>query len=204
MIGHRFVREIIEGRMRPETFEQYLLLEGAFVERAIIILAYALADAPSMAARRRLTDALHHLSHDQAAYFERRLGRPASELGPPTGSAAAVALGDALIGFAAHGGCSSALAAMLVAEWMYETWCGEALAAGVEDERIHQWVALHVGSAFAEQVGWLKSEVDRIGAAATTEEKARLATIFRRTLLYEIAFHEAVYEAHDNPGPPRS
>jgi thiaminase (transcriptional activator TenA) len=195
MIGHRFVREIIEGRIDPVVFRRYLVQEGAFVERAITIFAYALADAPTMAARRRLAGVLHHLAHDQVAYFERVLGRPVSELDDGPAPAAAAALGDALVGFAAHGGYESVLAAMLAAEWMYETWCGTALAAGIEDATIRDWVALHVGGAFEDQVAWLRAEVDRIGAAADHGRRRELSLIFRRTLLYEIDFHHAPYDA---------
>ena len=58
---------------------------------------------------------------------------------------------------------------------------------------IRDWVGLHAGGAFAEHVGWVRSEIDSRGPTLTQARQARLGALFEEALQAEIAFHDAPY-----------
>ena len=76
---------------------------------------------------------------------------------------------------------------------MYLTWCSKAAKRPSSRETIREWVALHAGGAFAEQVEWTRSEIDLLGSNQSLEQQSRLCALFEQALAAEIPFHEAVY-----------
>ncbi|MBY2989575.1 TenA family transcriptional regulator, partial [Rhizobium leguminosarum] len=54
MLSHRFVEDVKNDRLSKEAFERYLVYEGAFVDSAISIFAYAAATAGTIAQKRWL------------------------------------------------------------------------------------------------------------------------------------------------------
>jgi thiaminase/transcriptional activator TenA len=58
---------------------------------------------------------------------------------------------------------------------------------------LREWIELHAVPAFADFVAWLRSELDREGAAAAPPMQQRLATLFRTTLELERDFFDAAY-----------
>jgi thiaminase (transcriptional activator TenA) len=66
------------------------------------------------------------------------------------------------------------------AEWMYLTWCSAAHKTASERLVIREWVALHAGGSFAEQVAWVRAEIDASAPRMSAARKARLATCSSR------------------------
>jgi thiaminase/transcriptional activator TenA len=59
---------------------------------------------------------------------------------------------------------------------------------------IRDWVALHAGGAFANQVAWVRAEIDERALRLNARRQARLSALFEQALSAEISFHDAVYE----------
>ena len=194
MLGHRFVLDIKNGTMSSTTFERYLRYEGAFVETAISIVAYAVANSKTMNQKRKLISVLDALANQQINYFERvYLGRKIEPdmidvLIPPV-----VAFQANMLNIAREGNFLDIIVALFAAEWMYFTWCSDAANYPISDPWLKEWVALHADPAFTAQALWLKMELDEAGPALSEKECQHLSRIFARVTELEIDFHNAPY-----------
>lgn len=194
MVGHRFVADIKADRLADTVFRRYLVYEGAFVETAISIFAYAVAKAPKMEEKRWLIDVLDALANEQIAYFESTFA--ALDLDPAAYDLAVPSVAEFIDGMhaiARDGSYLDIVAAMFAAEWMYWTWCADAATAPSSDPHVRRWVALHADEAFARQARWLKHQLDVGGDRLAPSEEAGLSRTFGEAMRLEIAFHTAAY-----------
>jgi thiaminase/transcriptional activator TenA len=196
MQEHRFVRDIIAGRLDPQVFRRYLIFEHGFVETAILIFGHAMLKAPGFAQRRRLIAVLHSLAEEQLGYFAQvfaALGLAPSRAACPFPDAVRRFDGGMLT-IAEGGSYADIVAIMLAAEWMYGTWCLRAAACESGEPELRHWVRLHAEPPFLEGVDWLMRETDRAAAAMDAAGRHRMSRLFGDALRLEIAFHAAAYE----------
>jgi thiaminase (transcriptional activator TenA) len=196
MVRHRFTLDVASDRLPPDVWRRYLLYEHAFVETAVTIFGYALVKAPSIDAQVRLSTVLHELTTDQIEYFDRafeRLGVTPAERRLASPPAAVHAFRDGMLALAAHGTYEEIIGGMAAAEWMYLTWCTAAHERSPGDAMIVDWVALHVDQPFANQVAWMRGQLDGYGPELPQRHQEAVAKAFRHTLALEIGFHHAPY-----------
>ncbi len=194
MVNHRFVEDIVHGRLARPVFERYLVYEGAFVETAISIFAFATAKAPTINQKRWLIAVLDALANQQVAYFERILAERGIDASAHDADRPEVeAFRSGMLEIARSGGFLDTVAAMFAAEWMYWTWSKRAALAQIADPHLKEWVDMHAHDDFAAQAKWLKLELDLAGEALDASERSRLSAIFGRAQELEIAFHDAAY-----------
>jgi thiaminase/transcriptional activator TenA len=194
MVGHRFVEDIKADRLPKHVFERYLVFEGAFVDTAISIFAYAAAKAETIVQKRWLIGVLDALANQQIAYFEKTFAErgidfSAYDINIPE----VAAFCDGMLAISRDGGYLDTLAAMFAAEWMYWTWSKQAAQHRISDPLLKVWVDLHAHEDFAAQALWLKAELDATGEGMDAAERSRLSGIFGRAQALEIAFHDAPY-----------
>lgn len=198
MVGHRITRDMAADTLPPDALRRYLIYEHGFVETAVTIFAYALAKAPGIAEQAALVETLHALTNDQLEYFDqvfRQLGITAAGRDSTPMPPAVRAFGDGMMRIAAHGAYEEIIAGMAAAEWMYLTWSRAAHGRKPRDPVCAEWIALHVGPQFTTQVEWLLGQLDAVGPALPARHQDRLADAFHRTLVLEVGFHDAAYEA---------
>ena len=82
MLDHRFIADIKANRLPRAVFHNYLVHEGAFVNTAISIIAYALARAPDIGMQRWLIGILDALA---SVWVYHRLTTLPLTLSPSTG-----------------------------------------------------------------------------------------------------------------------
>ncbi len=194
IISHRFVEDIKADQLPAEAFERYLVYEGAFVDTAISIFAYATAKAKTMAQKRWMISVLDALANQQIAYFEKTFAARGIDPGAhDTGRPEVAAFCDGMLAIAHDGGFLDTVAAMFAAEWMYWTWSKAANERTISDPLLKEWVALHAEPEFEAQARWLKAVLDEAGLRLDPAERARLSAIFGRAQQLEIDFHEAAY-----------
>lgn len=194
MVSHRFVEDIKRDRLTKQAFERYLVYEGAFVDTAISIFAFATAKAETIAQKRWLIAVLDTLANQQIAYFEktfaeRGIDPAAYDLDIPEVEAFRVGM----LEIARDGGFLDTIAAMFAAEWMYWTWSRQVAACTISDPLLKEWVDMHAGEDFAAQAKWLKQQLDDAGETLDAAERKRLSAIFGRAQQLEIDFHDAPY-----------
>ncbi|HTW30004.1 MAG TPA: TenA family protein [Acetobacteraceae bacterium] len=196
MQGHRFVRDVEADRLPAEVFVRYLAYEADFVDAAVLIFGHALLRAPGFAERRVLVNVQRGLVEEQLPYFQAtfrqmQITPPARESFP----AAVASFRDGMLGMAQSGSYEEIIAAMLAAEWMYATWCGRAAAGRISDAHLRQWVRLHAEEPFLRGVAWLQGQVDARALLVAPAMREAMVGCFRRTLMLEVGFHSAPYEA---------
>jgi len=144
MITHRFVEEIKRDELPSAVFDRYLVYEGAFVETAISIFAYAVAKAETIAQRRWLISVLDALANEQIAYFEKTLAERSIDLKTfDVGHPEVEAFRSGMLAIAREGTFLDIIAAMFAAEWMYSTWSAEAQRRKISDPSLKEWVDMH-------------------------------------------------------------
>ncbi len=187
MLAHPFVEAIGDGSLPAGAYARYLVFEGAFVETAISIFAFATAKAPDLDAKRWLIGVQQALAGEQMHYFEQSFAdlRVDTAIAAPE---AVVAFDRGMLEIARQGSFTDIVTAMFAAEWMYWTWCSRAASREIADPHIRRWVDMHADEAFAAQARWLKTMIDR---HAGPGDLARLSAIFGRVTELEYAFHDA-------------
>lgn len=194
MVNHRFVEDIVMERLPTPVFERYLVYEGAFVETAISIFAFATAKAGTIEQKRWLIAVLDALANQQIAYFERIFAERNIDPGAYDLDVAEVeAFRAGMLEIARNGGFLDTVAAMFAAEWMYWTWSKRAVRSSFADTHLKEWVEMHADDEFAAQAMWLSRELDAAGNTLDASERKRLSAIFGRAQQLEIAFHDAAY-----------
>ncbi|MEM9250171.1 MAG: TenA family protein [Pseudomonadota bacterium] len=187
MLAHPFIAQIEDGTLPPPAYHRYLVYEGAFVDTAISIFAYATAKAPDLDAKRWLVGVQKALAGAQMSYFEESFAALDIETGIPLPEAVR-AFDSGMLEIARDGDFIEIVTAMFAAEWMYSTWCSRAAKRDIADPHIRRWVELHAEDAFAAQALWLKAAIDRYGRDA---DRGRLSAVFGQVTALEIAFHTA-------------
>lgn len=194
MLGHRFVEDIKANRLDRHVFERYLVFEGAFVDTAISIFAFAAAKADTIAQKRWLIAVLDALANQQIAYFEKTFAaRGIDPHGFNLSVPEVAAFREGMLAIARDGGFLDTVAAMFAAEWMYWTWSKEAAKLEISDPLLKEWIELHADADFAAQALWLKAELDQAGHEMSEAERSRLSSIFGQAQALEIDFHDAPY-----------
>jgi thiaminase/transcriptional activator TenA len=197
---HQFVRELHADSIDDVVFRRYLLQDYAFVETLVGLFGHAVGDAPTMAAKSRLVDFLETVTDDEDDYFQRSFGAldvPASRYEDPTLAEPTAAFRDLLRRAAGEGDYAETLAVLVPAEWVYLSWATDdelATADGPDRFYLQEWIDLHAVPPFESFVGWLRTELDREGAAASERRQARISELFTRTVTLEVDFFDAAYE----------
>lgn len=194
---HPFTEQLRAGTLDEGAFRRYLVQDYAFIGTLVGAFGHAVGDAPSMAAKSRLTDFLGVLTADENDYFERAfdaLDVPEAQRSDPALTPTTRAFEDLLKRAAREGGYAETLAVLVPAEWVYRAW-----ATPVPDDPPAQfyyaeWIDLHANDDFREFVSWLQGELDRAGERASSRRQRRLARLFRRTVELEAAFFESALD----------
>jgi thiaminase/transcriptional activator TenA len=194
MVGHRFVEDVKHDRLATDVFDRYLVYEGAFVDTAISIFAYAVAKAERIEHKRWLIAVLDALANHQIAYFEKTFAVRGIDPANFNVSRPEVAtFRSGMLEVACDGTFFDIVAAMFAAEWMYWTWSKEAATCRISDPLLKEWVDLHAHEDFAAQALWLRDRLDEAGATLDGAGRIKLSRIFGRVQSLEVAFHDAPY-----------
>ena len=195
---HRFTRELGSGTLDDGAFTRYVVQDYAFVDDLTAAFATAAADAPSMNARRPYVEFLDTLTDAENDFFERAFDAhevPDAARTDPELSEPAAAFRDLLGRARGEGGYAETLAVLVPAEWVYLAWASREADDRPDDPLYDEWIELHVTPEFAEFVGFLRAELDRVGPALAPWRRDRVEALFARTVELEVAFFDDVYAA---------
>ena len=95
---------------------------------------------------------------------------------------------------------ASTLAVLCVAEGLYLEWADQPDRPLPQSGFQHaEWITLHANDFFRDFVGWLRSELDRMGAGISPAEQDEARQFFHRAVALERAFFDAVYTGALDP-----
>jgi len=207
---HPFARDLGAGTLPEADFADYLVQDYTFVDGLVSGFGYAVSQAPDVAAKRPLMEFLATVTDTEDAYFQRSfdaLDVPESRWRDPDPTPATAAFVDLLGRAAREGGYAETLAALVPAEWTYESWASTVAAAyGDADASppsggaglpfyYAEWIDLHPDPSFVAFVEWLRGQLDAVGPELSARREARVERLFRRTVDCEVAFFDSAYRA---------
>jgi thiaminase (transcriptional activator TenA) len=192
--AHPFVRAIGDGTLSVERFEHYVRQDYLFLVEYARMLVLGAARAPDLATMRRFADLAQAILGEEMQLHRalaRELGIDEAELEAEQAAPTTQAYTDFLVRTAALGELGELAAALLPCMWGYSEVGQRLAAAGMpRDERYARWIATYAAEEFAELAEWCRGLVDRLGAAADEEGRARMTRAFLTCSRYELAFWE--------------
>lgn len=195
-INHRFVDEIFAGTLADDHLRRYLVQDYQFVDRFVALLGAAIASADQFAARVRLSQFAAMITSDENTYFIRcfdALGVPDTERHAPALESVTSEFQQLMREAADSRRYASALAVLCVAEGLYLDWADRPERPRPARFEHAEWIALHANDFFREFVGWLRSELDRVGAGLPSSEQEEARQFFHRAVQLERRFFDMVY-----------
>lgn len=194
--GHRFVTELLAGSVSDRVMSRYLIQDHRFLDSFLTLLGAAIASSDSFEARLRLGRFVGMVSGEENTYFLRAfeaLGVTEQQRIDAPDSAPTAGFKAIMREAAETRSYAAALAVLNVAEWLYLEWAVKA-PQPLPANFVHaEWITLHDNPFFRDFVGFLRSELDRVGPA----EAAVSRDFFSRTVTLEQAFFDAAYEGNE-------
>lgn len=193
-LDHPFVKGLGDGTLEEERFKRWVLQDYLYLKDFARIFAWAVAKADrldSMSWYAKVLDLTLNtemqLHRDYAARFGITPEQLESQVMWPTTRAYT----DFLLRTAADGDMQDLLAALLPCAWGY-VYIARRLAEGdlPADQRYAEWIEQYASDDFHQAMVWLRDELDRLGAHAGPEKKARLTGLFVLSSQYEERFWE--------------
>lgn len=188
---HRFVDELLAGRIAAPVMARYLVQDHRFLDAFLTLLGAAIASADRFAARLRFGQFAGMVSGAENDYFLRAF----AALGVTEEARAAIPDSAPTTGFqaimreaAATRSYPAVLAVLNVAEGLYLDWALRA--DGLPQNFVHaEWITLHDNPVFRDFVSFLRAELDRVGPGA----EAQVRDFFARAVGLELAFFDDAY-----------
>ena len=191
-VGHRFIRELLDGSVSDAVMARYLVQDHRFIDSFLTLLGGALASADSFEARIRFGRFIGMVSGEENTYFLRSfaaLGVSEKDRSAPLDSRATAGFKAIMREAAATRSYAAALSVLVVAEWLYLDWAQQA-SQPLPANFIHaEWITLHDNPDFRDFVGFLRSELDRVGPSEAETSR----DFFLRTVALEKAFFDSAY-----------
>ncbi len=198
-VNHRFFLEIKKGDLEEGVFKKYLRIEYNFLDTAARATGYAIAKAPDLKVKHRLANNVIDLATSQREYFHKAAANLNFELEEEVSEAVqkeARGLSEHFLKVSSSYGFAEILACMLGAELLYLTACSKIISKKqLENIVIREWIEMHTGGDFKENVKNMESELEKCTAEIDSEREALLKSIFQQTLKAEIDFHNAPYRS---------
>ena len=195
-VQHRFVHEIFDGSLDDAVLRHYLVQDYQFINRFVALLGAAIASADVFAPRVTLSQFAAMVTSDENTYFIRSfdaLGVPENERLLPQLALPTVQF-QTLMAEAAHSQkYANCLAVLTVAEGLYLDGFDRAGASVPPRFEHAEWIHLHANDFFRGFVGWLRGELDRVGAQLDPMDRAEAADYFGRAVELEQTFFDHVY-----------
>jgi thiaminase/transcriptional activator TenA len=193
VVRHPFTDALAAGTLDTAKMTRYLIQDHRFIDSFVVLLASAVAHAPTLADRIPGCQFLALVTGPENTYFERcfkALG-VADAARAETPDAAVTAAFKALMREAtASGSYARMLAVLTVAEWSYLEWADRVKHRQPADFWHAEWIHLHTGAYFESVVGWLRGQLDAVGPALPTTERDAVAREFARAVTLEKAFFD--------------
>ncbi|MBF8780492.1 TenA family protein [Pseudomonas fulva] len=190
-VGHRFVTSLYDGSVPDPVMVRYLVQDHRFLDSFLRLLGAAIASADHFEARLRLGRFAGMISSEENTYFLRAfeaLGVSRDQRQQPDDTEPTAGFKAIMREAAETRSYAVALSVLTVAEWLYLDWASRA-PRPLPDSFVHaEWITLHDNPAFGDFVGFLRSELDRVGP--TQAQASR--DFFQRTVRLELAFFNAI------------
>ncbi len=202
-LEHPFVRGIGDGSLDETIFSRWVLQDYRYLIEFSRIFAWAVAKADrleSMSWYAAVLNLTLNTEMDLHRQYAARFGIGTGDLEAAPMWPTTRAYTDFLVRTAADGDMADLLAALLPCAWGY-VFVAQQLATGrpANDLRYADWVAQYSSQEFADAADWLKAELNRVAAGASSEKQRKLTELFVLSSRYEWQFWEMCWRGEQWP-----
>ena len=197
-VHHRFITEMFAGTLDDTVLRRYLVQDYQFINRFVALLGAAIASADAFAPRVTLAQFAAMVTSDENTYFLRSfdaLGVAQEDRVQPQLALPTVGFQALMAQAARSQQYANCLVVLCVAEGLYLDAFDRPAAALPPRFEHAEWIHLHANDFFRKFVGWLRGELDRVGAQIGPDERAEAADFFGRAVALEEAFFDHVYQS---------
>jgi thiaminase/transcriptional activator TenA len=194
ILDHPFLAGLADGTLPREAFRHYITQDAHYLRgyARALALCGAKADDPAdtVMFAQHAAGAVAAEQDLHAALMDEMGGRPAA---PEPVAPATRAYVSYLLATAYEGSFAEAVGAVLPCYWIYARVGEHLLASSSPDPVYARWIAMYGGAEFQAVVDAVLETTDRVGAAASAAELARMREHFTTTARYEWMFWDAGY-----------
>jgi thiaminase/transcriptional activator TenA len=193
VVRHPFTDALVDETLPPDKLARYLIQDHRFIDSFVVLLASAVANAPTLADRIPGCQFLALVTGPENTYFERSfeaLGVGEAMRAEMPDAEATVAFKALMLEVAASGRYARMLAVLTVAEWSYLSWADRVKDRNPVAFWHAEWIELHSGTYFESVVAWLRDQLDRAGPALSAMERDVVFRDFARAVELEKAFFD--------------
>ena len=194
---HPVVRGIAEGTLPVERLERWVRQDYVFLVDYARVLALGAARAPDLATMAGFADVARSTLHEEMALhrsYAAEFGISEEALEAEPASVATAGYVDFLLRHAAGGDFEDLVAVLLPCMWGFSEIGARLVTEGAapSDERFRRWIAMYGDPEFAALAQWCRDVADRAAAGVAEERRARMTTLFVRSVEHELAFWDQV------------
>lgn len=197
ILAHPFVCGIGEGNLPRPPFVYYVRQDYLYLIEYSRVLALGVARAHDLELMELFAELVHATLHVEMGlhrgYCE-RLGISRENLEATPISPTTHAYTRHLLTVAHSGTIAELMASLLPCQWGY--WeIGRSLAQhGLPNDPFYaEWIEMYSGAEYGELAERLRATFDRVAGRASTDELARIDTIFLTSARYEFGFWDAAF-----------
>lgn len=190
---HPFTDALADGSLSREKMAGYLQQDYLFVEGFVLLLASAVAHAPSLKDAVPAAQFLGLICGPENTYFLRSL----EALEVPSDASASpetIAFQQLMDQARTSGRYEVMLSVLVVAEWIYLDW-----ATPFEGQAeklpfwLGEWITLHSGDGFAQVVAYLRAQLDAVWKGLDDAARSDVTATFKQAVHLERAFFDAAW-----------
>ncbi len=202
VVTHHFVTQLSDNTLPGSVFDVYFDQDYLFLKDWSVLLSLAAAKAPDFDAARRLVGFLHLGLNGEEGLFQqafRERGLPPHAVSNLERRPTTLHYSGYLRRIAYEGSFIDLATTLLAVEWPYLDWAQRLTNAGKRPDNYYykSWIDIHCSPEMTGFVAWLRGTVD--SAPVTSADLARLQSIFRDVLRYELLFWDMAYGSEDWP-----
>ena len=193
IVEHPFTDALAAGTLDPVLMKRYLIQDHRFIDDFVVLLASAVAHAPTLADRIPGCQFLALITGTENTYFERSfvaLGVTDTERTQTPDAIVTADFKTLMRTAAASGSYARMLAVLTVAEWSYLSWADRVKQHRPANFWHAEWIDLHTGAYFESVVEWLRGQLDAIGPALPADSDRQVREDFRQAVELERAFFD--------------
>jgi thiaminase (transcriptional activator TenA) len=191
ILAHPFLTGLTDGTLPRPAFHHYIVQDAHYLRGYARALATCAAKAPdedtTVMFAEHAASAIAAERDLHAALMGEMGSSPAAAAAEPVAPATQAYL-SYLTATALSGSFGEAVAAVLPCYWIYARVGEELLARSSPDPLYARWIALYGSEEFQSHVDAVLAVTDRVGAAASETERARMRRHFTTTSRYEWMF----------------
>ena len=179
--------------------ENYLIQDHRFIDRFVALLAAAVSRAPSLKDRIPGCQFLALVTGEENTYFERSfvaLGVTDNARENQPDWQATADFKQLMKDATDTNSYANMLAVLAVAEGTYLGWAdrvNKALAKRPDGFWYAEWIDLHIGDYFESVVGYLNTQLDKVGPDLSDAERAECMSYFKRATDLERQFFDTAW-----------